>query len=291
MRIGHDQVVCKPGDFEANLSKVVLGLERARRERIEILCFPECFLTGYYSTEASSRRTGFAVDSSKMRKVLSRTKQFDTTFIVGFNELRGKHLYNTALVARRGKLLGTYSKCSAYMKFHTQGRDFPVFNRDGIIFGVVICSDGGYIEPTRILALKGARIVFAPHYNYIGKENLINHFMKVRADHVGRAKENGIWFVRGNQVSIGRDKGLNYDGVGYGDSYIIAPNGEIIVRSRHHQEDFIFADVDTKVTDKAWGLGHSRWSAREFGKLLIEAAAQKPRTDEMSRRAHQIRLK
>ncbi|MCX6985314.1 MAG: carbon-nitrogen hydrolase family protein [Lentisphaerae bacterium] len=290
MRIGHYQAVCKPGDFEANLAKVVEGLKRAKHERIEILCFPECFLTGYYSTESSSRRTGFAVDSSKMRKVLSHTNRFDTTLIVGFNELRGKHLYNTALVARRGKLLGTYSKCSAYMKFHTQGRDFPVFSRDGITFGVVICSDGGYIEPTRILALKGARIVFAPHYNYIGKEGLINHFLKVRADHVARAVENSIWFVRGNQVTIGRDKGLDSDGVGYGDSYIIEPDGEIIVCSRRHQEDFIFADVDAKVIDKARTIGRSQWSAREFGKLLIEVAAQKPNTDGTSRRAHRTHL-
>lgn len=286
MRIGHYQAVCKPGDFAANLAKVVEGLERAKHERVAILCFPECFLTGYYGTERASRRTGFAADSAKMRKVLSCTRRFATTFIVGFNELRSKHLYNTALVACRGKLLGLYSKASAYMKFHAQGRDFPVFNHAGVAFGVVICSDGGYIEPTRILALKGALIVFAPHYNYIGKENLINHFMKVRADHVARAVENGIWFVRGNQVSIGRDKGMNYDGVGYGDSYIIDPNGEIIVRSRRHQEDFIFADVDAKVTDRAWGIGRSRWSAREFGQLLIEAAAQKPRTDKASRRAH-----
>lgn len=280
MRIGHYQAVCEPGDFETNLAKVVEGLKRAERERVEILCFPECFLTGYYSTESSSRRTGFALDSSKMHKVLSHTSQFDTTLIVGFNELRGKHLYNTALVARRGKLLGTYSKCSAYKKFHIQGRDFPVFNRDGITFGIVICSDGAYVEPTRILALKGARIIFSPHYNYIGKENLISHFMGVRADHAARARENKVWFVRGNQVTIGRDKGLDSDGVGYGDSYIVGPDGEIIVRSWRHQEDFIFADVDTKVIDKAWNRDRSRWSVREFGKLLVEAAAQEPHTDE-----------
>ena len=35
------------------------------------------------------------------------------------------------------------------------GRHFPVFERDGFMFGVVICADGGYVEPSRILALKG----------------------------------------------------------------------------------------------------------------------------------------
>src|SRR5690348_510851 len=118
MRIGHCQAICKPGDFAANLARIIVGLERAKRERVEILCFPEGFLTGYEDNAARVRKNAFAVDSPQMRKVLASTKRFDTTLIVGFNERRGKDLYNTALVARRGKLLGTYSKCSAYMPFH-----------------------------------------------------------------------------------------------------------------------------------------------------------------------------
>jgi predicted amidohydrolase len=72
-------------------------------------------------------------------------------------------------------------------------------------FGVVICSGGGYVEPSRILALKGARVIFSPHFNYIGKEGLIGHFMQARADHVARAVENGVYFVRGNNVVLGKD--------------------------------------------------------------------------------------
>src|ERR1700693_2673313 len=51
MRIGHCQVESKCGDFEGNLAKVVKGLEQAQRERVEVVCFPECFLTGYPDTE------------------------------------------------------------------------------------------------------------------------------------------------------------------------------------------------------------------------------------------------
>jgi predicted amidohydrolase len=274
IRIGHCQAVCAAGEFETNLATVVRGLERAKRERVEILSFPEAFLCGYFDSEPPTRRSAFAVDSAKMRKVLRRIARFDTTVIVGFQELRGGDLYDSALVARSGRLLGVYRKSTAYMAFHKQGRDFPVFERDGVKFGVGICSDGGYIEPTRILALKGARIIFAPHYNYISKERLIGHFMKVRADHTARAVENDVWFVRGNQVTIGQDKGLRSEGVGYCESYIIDPHGEILVRSRRHQEDFISADVDPKATDHNWKLGRSRWSAREFGTLLMEAASQ-----------------
>ena len=275
MRIGHCQLEARCGEFETNLAKVVQGLEQADREHVEIVSFPECCLTGYPDTEAPARNDAFAVDSPSMVKLLDRTRQFEATFIVGFNELRGADLFNTAAVIHQGRVLGTYSKCSAYHRFHRQGREFPVFERKGVKFGIVICSDGGYIEPARILALKGAKIIFSPHYNYISKEYLLTHFQEVRADHVARAVENRVYFVRGNNVSPGRDPGIQrYEGVGYGDSYIVDPYGEIVVRSRRHHEDFIVANIDTSVaSDNAWGLSKSAWSFREFGDQVAAAAA------------------
>jgi predicted amidohydrolase len=274
MRIGHCQLESVCGDFDANLEKVIKGLERADRDKVEIVCFPECFLTGYPDTEEAARKGAFAANAPQIIKLLDKTNRFDATTIVGFNELRGDDLYNTAAVVHKGHVLGTYSKCSAYQKFHNQGREFPVFQRGGVKFGVIICSDGGYIEPARILAVKGAKIIFAPHYNYISKESLLRHFQEVRADHVARAVENRVFFVRGNNVCSGKDAGITgYEGVGYGDSYVVDPYGEIIVRSRRQQEDYIFADVDPDMAqDKSWKIGRSLWSFREFGKILGEAA-------------------
>jgi len=141
---------------------------------------PRLFLTGYFDTEEPTRRHALRLDGPEVLTLLNDTRIFDATFIVGFNELRGSDLYNTALIARTGRVLGTYSKCTAYMPFHKQGRDFPVFERDGVKFGVIICSDGGYIEPSRILALQGARVIIAPHFNRIPKHELIAHFQRSR---------------------------------------------------------------------------------------------------------------
>jgi predicted amidohydrolase len=277
MRVGVCQLESRCGDFDGNLAKVVKGLERADRERVDLLRLPECFLTGYPDTEEVARRVAFAADAPQMMKLLDVSLKCNAMFVVGFNEKRGGDLYNTAAVLHKGHLLGTYSKCSAYMPFHKQGRDFPVFTCAGVTFGVVICSDGGYIEPTRLLALQGARVVLSPHYNYIAKEGLLRHFQHVRADHTARAVENCVYFVRANSVTLGKETGLTKsDGVGYGDSYIVDPNGEIVVRSRRHQEDFFFADLDLSFADKNWGVGRSLWSAREFGELLRQAAARKP---------------
>jgi predicted amidohydrolase len=269
MRIGHCQLDSQLGRFDENLAKVTAGLERADADKVEIVCFPECFLTGYPDDGEIARRDAFALDSPQIMQVLDQTAKFEAAFIVGFNELRNGDLFNTAIVVHKGHLLGHYSKCSAYMRFHRQGREFPVFEHKGLKFGVVICSDGGFIEPSRLLALQGAKVIFAPHFNYIGKDGLIGHFMHVRADHTARAVENMVYFVRGNNVSLGKEECISgYDGVGYGDSYIVDPWGEIMVRSRRHREDFIFADIDPDVTDTAWGVGKSLWSAREFGEQL-----------------------
>ena len=276
MRIGHCQLESKTGDFDANLAKVVEGLKRADKDRVEVVSFPECFLTGYPDREEVARKSAFAVDSPQVMKLLDATGKFEATYVVGFNEARGKDLYNTAVVVQKGHILGTYSKCSAYMKFHKQGREFPVFERGGVKFGVIICSDGGYVEPARILALKGARVIFAPHFNYIGAKGLINHFQHVRADHTARAVENAVWFVRGNNVVIDKEAALSFEGVGYGDSYVMDPWGEMVVRSRRHKEDLIFADIDPNAAgDKAWGVGKNLWSLREFHKHLLDAAGLK----------------
>src|SRR5262249_20147035 len=97
MRIGHFQLQTKCGDFEGNLAKVVKSLDPAERDRVEMVCFPECFLTGYPDTENLARKHAFAANSTQMLKPLARTSRFEVTFIVGFNELRGKDLYNTAV--------------------------------------------------------------------------------------------------------------------------------------------------------------------------------------------------
>ena len=271
MRIGHCQLESTTGDFDVNLDKVVKGLERADKDRLEIVSFPECFLTGYPDKEEVVRKSAFAVDSPQMMKLLDKTSRFNATYIVGFNETRGPDLYNTAVVVHKGHILGTYSKCFAYMKFHKQGQEFPVFERSGVKFGVIICADGGYIEPTRILALKGTRIIFAPHFNYIGTKRLIYHFQKVRSDHIARAIENEVFFVRGNNVVIGDDY-PRQEGQGYGDSYILDPNGEMVVRSRRNHEDFIFADIDPVNFDSPWRRDKSLRSITALSQHLLEAA-------------------
>ncbi len=276
MRLGHLQAVCRAGDFEANLATVVRGLERAADERLDIVSFPESFLGGYWRSEERCRAHAWAIDGPEMRHLSELCRGFPSTFLVGFNERRGDLLYNTVAVIERGARLGHYSKAFPVLPYFTPGRETPVFQRDGVTFGVIICADGGYPEPARLLVMKGARILFAPHYNYIGQETLLDHYVHVRHDHVARAIENGVFFVRGNNVEEGTQASLERDGVGYGDSYILDPNGQIVAAAGLHAETLLWADIDL---ERRYYGRHNK-AARSAAVFGAELAALAERGDQ-----------
>ena len=271
MRIGHYQCVCEPGDFAANLATVRDGLTQATARGIELMSFPESLLGGYFRNEARCRENAWPLDSPQTNRLLQATAEFPVMFMVGFNELRGSDLYNTVLLAENGALVGTYSKAFPVINYFTPGRETPVFEKNGCTFGIIICADGGYPEPARILAMKGARIIFAPHYNYIGKETLIDHYVHVRSDHIARAVENGVYFVRGNNVERGHQASLESEGVGYGDSYILDPNGQIVAAANLHAQTLISTDIDLE--RKHYGRPNkAARSAKVFWEQLRDAA-------------------
>ena len=264
VRIGHYQCVCQQGEFETNLNKLVQGLELASEAALDVVSFPESFLNGYFRKEEEARANSFSLDSPQMREVLRRTARFQPAFMVGFNELREGQLHNTVVVIERGKILGRYSKAFPIMGYFTPGREFPVFEKKGLKFGVIICADGGYIEPARILALKGAKLIFSPHYNFVSDP--IQHYQMVRNDHVARAIENGVYFLRANNVVPSRTvEGLGDRGYGYGDSYLLNPNGEIVAAAGLYQEYLMVYNFDLQKTHRNQ---HNRRSSRSAAALM-----------------------
>jgi len=245
VRIGHYQCICPENDFERALDVVRRGLARAADARLDILSFPETVLTGYYRLEADARRNAIALDSPEFARLLDLTRTSPVMTLVGFFERAGTTLYNTVAVVERGQLLGTYRKVLPVFAHETPGTEFPIFEKDGLRFGIVICADGSYIEPCRILALKGAQLVFAPHHNYV--DDPLDHCLAARRNHAARAIENGIYYVRGNNVMPREDYGKLVNGVpyyGYGDSYILDPRGETVAGAGMHDEALMIYELD-----------------------------------------------
>ncbi|MGE0605947.1 MAG: carbon-nitrogen hydrolase family protein [Pirellulales bacterium] len=246
------------GDSEANLATTETALAEAQAQGAEILAMPETFLHGFFAAETFRPEYAVDFDGPFFQKVLQRFKKYDCLLLLGLNERRGENVMNSVVLIDRGKLAGVYAKTYAYMSYETRGEDFPVFERRGVKFGIAICADTSYVEPARIMAMKGAQIIFTPHFNYIGYEHVARHTNEVRNHHIAIAIDNGVYVARANVVvpeSVGTGP-LGYAGVGVGDSLILDRQGNVLVEAGISRRALLVADLPDEDLQKG---GAKRW--------------------------------
>ena len=191
------------GDKEATLAKIEANIVEAAKQGVDVLAFPEECLFGPTSC-AACRGEGHAcefhhemaetVPGPATERVAALAAEHDIYVAFGLAErdARDRHrLYNAvAFVAPEG-ILGTYRKIHlGSVPWVTEGITFspgtelPVFaTRFGPI-GIQICYDFWFNpELTRILALKGARLVLNCCGTFAGpgKREYVTHTTCTRA--------------------------------------------------------------------------------------------------------------
>ena len=170
-------------------------LKKADQQGIDIVCFPEGFLTGYYSDRATAERLSFDLQEPYFSEILSELSVFSSVAVLGFNERVGEHLYNTVAVIEKGCVLGIQRKHFLYHDYFTPGTDFIPVLVKGISIGVLVCLDSYYLEPARILALQGARLFFVPMCNRVPVDHPLAHRPDYYSHFVARTFENNCWLV------------------------------------------------------------------------------------------------
>lgn len=220
------------------LQQILEALEKADDEQIHFLCFPEGFLTGYYAEKELAEQTSMAVASSDFQNFLKRTAHFEATFIIGFNEREGDKIFDSAAVIEKGKLLGVQRKHYLYHDYFTSDNQFLSFQSKGVTFGVVICLDTNYFEPSRLLALQGATILFTPMCNKVSPTHPFANRPPYYSQFVARTHENRCWLV-------GADWVWPNDGTNTcpGHSAIYDPDGSEVKRSLEGKQGFIVTEI------------------------------------------------
>jgi predicted amidohydrolase len=232
---------CIDGDFDANLATARKAVQEALDRGSDFLVMPETFLSGYDSREhmhQGARR----LDDLQLKAFIAETAAHNMVVIVGIARMTEEGIYNTALVIHKGQLLGTYSKMMLTGGDRKQlgflpGTEMPVFTANGARFAVIICHDSSFPYPALIAKLKGAEILFSPHYNDIPAEGMDAHRKWVHNCHIGLACQMKMVVARSNVVS--RDK----KGLGYGDSFIVNPRGEMLAEAELFRTEMITAKI------------------------------------------------
>jgi len=231
---------CKGGDFAANLAVVRDAVSEAKKRNSDFVVFPETFLSGYDTREVvlkGARR----IEDPELSAFIAESAEHGMVVLVGLARITDEGLYNTVLVISGGKLMGTYDKVmltegdSDDLGF-LPGKDVPVFEAHGIRFAVNICHDSSFPHPALLAKLRGAELLFTPHYNSIDAQRVDGHRKWVRNCHVGLACQMKMAVVRSNVVVTDKP-----GEPGFGDSFIMNPQGEILAGAELFRTELVTA--------------------------------------------------
>jgi len=249
---------------EENVDKAEKMIREAAKKGAKIICPQELFKGQYFPQIIDVTKYDWAepLDGPTNKRMSKLAKELDVVLVSPYFEyaMDGVYYNSTAVFDADGSLLGNYRKHHIpegpqYIeKYYFTPGDSPylVFKSKYGTFGVLICWDEWFPEPSRILALKGADFIFYP--SAIGSEP-DNPDLDTSQTWVDAIKAHGIhnnmYVCAVNRVG----KEYAVDGSGfmdfYGRSFVSDPWGNIIAEGKRNEEDIIIAELDLDEIKKA----------------------------------------
>ena len=243
LKIAGIQMNCSQ-DKEKNLEKALLLAKIASEQGAKMLCFQELFNTHWFPMDIRPDHFPLAeeIPGPATEAMQGVARKWEVVIVLPFFEKDSRGFYfNTAVVIDAdGKMLGKYRKVhipqiplweeKAY--FQPGDLGFPVFPTRYARVGVQICWDNFFPEGARILALKGAQIIFSPTAAALASQE---KWEKVICAH---AATSGIYIFRVNRV--GREAKQNF----YGKSFCASPEGELVDPPSGAQEGVVISSID-----------------------------------------------
>ena len=203
-----------PGSPEEAVKAAEDGIAQAGGERVDLICFPECFVPGYRALGKSVPAPDAAYLEYALSAIGAAAAKANVAVILGTERIVGEALFISALVINRdGTLAGFQDKVQldpSEDETYTPGSGRRVFKVGPVTFGVVICHEGWrYPETVRRAVRNGAQVVFHPHLDeaeaggYVASSfaDPANTFHEKAA--LCRAAENTCYFATVNYASEG----------------------------------------------------------------------------------------
>jgi predicted amidohydrolase len=236
MKFGAAQITLD-NDVNLNLKKISRYGVEAARAKIDILCFPECSLTGY-------RRDFHEINWDEILKGLDTLQKIAAesrlTIIVGTPYFESGKIYNAALVISANDRFKYFKNnlTDFDKRYFTRGRDILIFETKGIKCGVLICRDQNHPLLAQRYARRGVKVLFLPSAHYYLPSEAHLKLDKNRALPIARAVENNIFVAKANAV------GFQGDYTSLGHSMIVNPEGLIICEANEANESILYHEIN-----------------------------------------------
>jgi len=245
LRLALSQIAAGP-DTAANLSAALGMMDRAAAAGARLIAFPELALLRFFpqwERYADARRLAEPVPGPTTDRISAKAAEHGLVAVFNLYERDGERHYDSSPVFDAdGTLCGVTRMVhiTEYACFHEQAyydpgdRGAPVYETAVGRVGVAICYDRHYPEYMRALGVAGAELVVIPQAGALDEWPEGMYEAEVRT----AAFQNGYFAALCNRV--GREERLTFAG----ESFVVAPDGAIVVRGRRMEEDLVLADVD-----------------------------------------------
>ena len=273
VRVGAVQMISQQGEIGANVAKALNYCDQAAKKGVEMLCLPECASTGFEwlgDRDAAAKVYAEPVPGPMVEVFAEKARATGMYIIFGVVERprNSKKIYNTAfLVGPEEGYIGRHRKVHAEKVF-APGAEAPVFDTRYGKVGIFICADQRSPELSRLLALKGARILFQPtNYFHADGVDIRRRYMGKCTVQRARAMDNGVHLVIAN---AGRPEYVN-------NSRIVEPNGqgpEHKLAYATRKEQLLVADIEYEREDNRvlQAAARTPWLFKELGAEMVKAA-------------------
>jgi len=278
--------------------RLVALLREAHGMGAKFVVFPELAFTTFFPrwwmedpAEVDARYFERTLPSAETQPLFDEAKKLGIGFYIGYAELteeQGKlRRFNTAvLVGPDGSFVGKYRKVhlpghaehkpkAAFQHlekkyFEVGDLGFRVWRFMDTITGMLICNDRRWPEAFRVLALQGAEIVAlgfntpTENLHYPEPPALRVHHHLIMAQSM--AFQNATWLVE--TAKCGHEDGFRM----FGHSLIVAPSGEIAVKSQTEEDEVILCncDIDLAANLKRTMFNFAAHRRPEHYRLIVE---------------------
>ena len=204
-----------------------------------LLVLPEGYLQGYLLGEQEIRDAALNLSSSAFEDVLAQFPASGPVIVLGMIEEEAGSFFNTAIVVTARRLIGRYRKkhLLSAERGYTPGNDCPVFEVDGLRFGISICYDTNFPDTARSIADTGASLIVCCANNMLPRAKAEIYRDVHNAERANRCREAGLWLASSDVT------GERGDMVSWGPGAIITPAGEVVAQLALSEAGLLTFDV------------------------------------------------
>ena len=270
IKVAATQMSCS-WELDENIEKAKKIVNLAAEDGANIILLQELFQSPYFCIEYDEKifKLAQTFEESILIKEMSEVcKKLNVVLPVSYFEKSNNAYFNSiAVIDSDGSVLGNYRKSHipdgiGYLEkyyFNPGNTGFKVWNTKFGKIGIGICWDQWFPEVARIMALKGADVLFYP--TAIGDEPRSKYDSSGAWQRVmqGHAAANIVPVVASNR--IGFEKVQNQTNGFYGKSFICDHTGLMLKEASRDKEEILIAEIDidkNHLFRRNWGLFRDR---------------------------------